>query len=218
MSGALPPSASVATPVEGVKLFAPSAERNAQTLCDLLRANAPQSGRALEIASGTGQHIARFAAALPDLHWQPSDIDPARLKSIDAYVQDATCPNVAPAVLLNAAQPGWGTAHQGLSLIVLINLLHLILEPDARTILTEAAQALAPDGTLILYGPFARDGKLTSAGDARFDAELRGADPAIGYKDTRDIMLWLRAAGLNVKAPCDMPANNLAFIARKASS
>ena len=33
----------------------------------------PERGSALEIASGTGQHVVWFAAGLPDWHWQPTD-------------------------------------------------------------------------------------------------------------------------------------------------
>ena len=82
-------------------------------------------------------------------------------------------------------------------------------------LITEAALALAPGGTLILYGPFRREGVLTSDGDSKFDAELRTADPAIGYKDTVDITRWLSDAALSPIDRIDMPANNLAFIARK---
>lgn len=214
MTRALPPTASVAHAQEGGKLHAPAAERNGAAIAEVLRAHAPQAGTALEIASGTGQHIALFAAALPALQWQPTDIDPDRLRSIDAHVAAAQLTNVAPALHLDATRKGWAADHPGQALIVLVNLLHLISVPEARTLLTEAATALAPTGTLVIYGPFAREGQLTSDGDARFDAELRAADPAIGYKDTRDMKDWLAHEGLSATTQ-EMPANNLAFVCRK---
>ena len=214
MARALPPSASMAQTQKGAKLFAPSAARNVDALVDLLWAHAPSQGSALEIASGTGQHITAYAAALPHLHWHPTELDPARCASIDAYVAEAGLGNVARATLLDATRIGWPAANGAKDLILLANLLHLISSLEARTILSEAAKALKPEGLLILYGPFKRKGVLTSAGDAKFDAELRGADPSIGYKDDLDIMGWLRDAGLTQITSVDMPANNLAFIAR----
>lgn len=217
MTRKLPPSASVAAPSAGEKLIAPAAARNAAALTELLMGAAPNKGRALEIASGTGQHIAQFAAALPGLHWQPSDVDPARLASINAFAAEAALENIAPAATLDATKPDWSLHHPDQDLILLINLLHLIATPEAQTLIAEAARALAPQGTLILYGPFKRSGQLTSDGDQRFDADLRGADPLIGYKDDLDILRWLGDAGLARVKTQAMPANNLAFIARKPS-
>ncbi|WP_372992854.1 DUF938 domain-containing protein, partial [Sulfitobacter sp.] len=102
MTGKLPPTASIALPLDGAKLHAPAADRNRQALCDLLLAYAPSTGTALEIASGTGQHVAAFAAALPGLYWQPTEPDTARRASIDGYVADAGVTNVAPAMMLDA--------------------------------------------------------------------------------------------------------------------
>ena len=73
---------SQADPGLGARLVAPSAARNLDPLCALLEQFAPSRGRALEIASGTGQHVAGFAARLPGLHWQPSDPDAARRASM----------------------------------------------------------------------------------------------------------------------------------------
>ena len=213
----LPPSASVAEDAGGDRLFAPAAARNLDALCALLADHAPPTGRALEIASGTGQHVVGFAKRLPRLTWHPSDIDTARRASINAHAADADLPNIAPALPLDATLPGWATEHGPFDLIMLANLLHLISTPATRCLITEAAAALAPGGKLILYGPFKRAGQTTSPGDTRFDAELRAADPMIGYKDNLDMARWLSDAGLSPIDEVDMPANNLAFIAGNPS-
>ena len=209
----LPPSASVVLPVDGPKLHSPSAQRNAPAIVALLQEVAPPAGRALEIASGTGQHVVAMAAALPALTWQPTDITPDRLASIDAYAAEAALPNLRPAQPLDAAQDGWAAAHPPYDLIYLGNLLHLIPMPDAQAVLTGAAAALAPEGTLVIYGPFMRAGRLTSDGDRTFDSDL--ANPDIGYKDDTWVAAVLGAAGLRHQITRDMPANNLGIIARR---
>jgi SAM-dependent methyltransferase len=211
----LPRSASVAEPREGARLHAPAAARNLVPLTELLLAHAPREGTALELASGTGQHVASFAAALPGLAWTPSEIDPARRASIDAHVAEARLTNVVEAAFLDAARPGWGAEQYPRDLVVLINLLHLIPMESVRTVILEAAEALAPGGTLVIYGPFRRGGQLTSEGDRRFDAELRAADATNGYKDDVDIATMLSDAALSPIDMAEMPANNLAFIAGK---
>lgn len=217
MSRSLPPSASVVTAQSGAKLHAPSAARNVEALTEMLRQHAPASGQALEIASGTGQHVAAYAAALPHLRWQPSEIEHARRASIDAYVAEAGVQNVAPAIDLNATQAGWAATIPQQDLILLSNLLHLIRAAEAEVLISQAAQALNADGVLVLYGPYTRDGVLVSEGDRRFDAELRAADALIGYKDTADVTGWITSAGLTPPLMHEMPANNLALIARKAA-
>lgn len=211
----LPPSASVALPVDGPKLHSPSAQRNAPAIVALLQEVAPPEGRALEIASGTGQHVVAMAAALPALTWQPTDITPDRLASIDAYAAEAALPNLHPAQHLDAARDGWAVAHAPYDLIYLGNLLHLIPMPAAQAVLTGAAAALAPEGTLVIYGPFMRAGRLTSDGDRTFDSDLRAANPDIGYKDDTWVAAVLGAAGLRHQITRDMPANNLGVIARR---
>ncbi|QFT58896.1 Methyltransferase domain protein [Sulfitobacter sp. THAF37] len=215
MSRKLPPTASVADQRENGKLFAPAAARNADAICTVLADHAPATGRALEIASGTGQHVVAFARALPDLRWHPTEIDPARRASIDAHAAEAALPNIAPAQQLDATEPGWAARWPPVDLVVLVNLLHLVSEPEARHILDGVASALVPGGVFVLYGPFRRSGTLTSDGDRRFDAELRSADPLIGYKDDLAVADWLRNSGLEPGGVIEMPANNLALVARK---
>ena len=211
----LPSMASVAHPGEGAKLHAPSADRNAGPITAALRGIAPGAGRALELASGTGQHVVAFARAMPGLAWQPTEIDPARRASIDAYVAEAGMPTLSPALPLDATEPGWGADHAGQAMIVVVNLLHLIPTPEARTLIREAARALAPGGWFAIYGPFLREGAATSEGDARFHASLVAQGGGLGYKDLADVTAWLGAAGLTAPDIHSMPANNLLLAAQR---
>lgn len=208
----LPDSAAIAAG-DGRRV-APSAERNAAAIEAVLRRIAPPSGRVLEIASGTGQHVARFAAALPALDWQPSDASPEALDSISAWVASAGLANLRPPVMLDASKPGWAAGLGGFALVQVVNLLHLISTAEALGVLCGISGALVPGGTALVYGPFRRDGQLTSDGDARFDASLRAQDPAIGYKDDRWLVAEAAALGLALVERIEMPANNLALVFR----
>lgn len=206
------PQISVAHAGEGDRLHAPAAERNADALLALLQSYAPATGLALELASGSGQHVSHFARHLPGLVWQPTEVDAARLRSIAAWAADAPPGRILEPQALDATRPGWSTQHHDLALITLVNLMHLISTPAARTLISEVAKALAPNGRFILYGPFLRDGKTTSDGDARFHASIRAQDPELGYKNDADLLRWGQEAGLTLMDCVDMPANNLAFI------
>lgn len=203
-----------AAPVEGAKLYAPSAARNLEAIRAVLVEHAPREGRALELASGTGEHIVEFAAALPGLHWQPTEPVALRRASIDARVAEAGLGNLAPAVELDACAPGWAMAQGPLDLVLLVNLLHLISDAEMAVLLDEAAQVLAPGGVFAVYGPFLRDGVATSDGDAAFDASLRAQDGAIGYKDLDAVATVLDVLGLRVRLR-EMPANNVMILARR---
>lgn len=197
---------------QDTRLSAPSAVRNRDAICAEVQRLAPARGHALEIASGTGEHVVRFAAAMPGLAWQPTDPDPSRRASIGAWAIEAGLPNLLPARDLDAARKGWAAAFGPADLVVLVNLLHLISTPEAETVLDEVAAVLAPGGIFVLYGPFLRDGTATSEGDAAFDASLRAQDPAIGYKDVIDVCARLVAAGLAHVETMAMPANNLLLV------
>ncbi len=208
----VPGSASVADTDATGRMFAPSAARNQEALLTQILRLAPQDGRALELASGTGQHMLAFAAALPHLSWQPSDVDPARLSSIRAYADINGTDNILPPKQIDATSAGWAQALPAQDLILLVNLLHLVSDQEAETLIREAASALAPGGRILLYGPFRRHGRLTSQGDQQFDASLRSHDCEIGYKDDLAIRALFEQLGLAVMEPIEMPANNLLLV------
>src|SRR4051812_45172197 len=80
---------------------AAATDRTREPILEVLRRVLPPSGLVLEIASGTGQHAAFFARALPDLRWQPSDPSAAHLDSITAWAAAAAAENIAPPVALD---------------------------------------------------------------------------------------------------------------------
>lgn len=208
------PDAPVAA--EDGRMTAPSALRNRAAITQAVLDHAPAKGRALEIASGTGEHVVTLATATPGLDWQPSDIDPARRRSVDAWVESEGVTNVARAMYLDATRPGWSGEAGLVDFILLVNLLHLISDEAAATVLDEMARALASGGVALIYGPFLRDGRATSEGDRAFDASLRAQDPSIGYKDAGWVSSRLSLAGLGMAEEREMPANNLALVFMKA--
>ncbi|NEY90787.1 DUF938 domain-containing protein [Tabrizicola oligotrophica] len=212
MSLKLPDSGAETLP-DGRRMVA-SAARNAGPILEVLQGLGLR-GRLLEIASGSGLHAAHMAGPL-GLIWQPSDVDETNFPSIRAWAAHAGV-GILPPVLLDATQAGWAARLGQWDAIVLTNLLHLIAEPAAKTLLAELPKALAPGGAACLYGPFLRDGRATSAGDAAFDASLRAQDPAIGYKDLGWVGNRLAGAGMTV-AITAMPANNLMLVARHSHS
>lgn len=197
------------------RLFAPSAARNIGPIADVLAHHAPKTGKALEIASGTGQHVAVLAGRIPQLLWQPTDVDSARLLSVNAWAAQSGQSNILPAVSLNATRAGWSLEHPAQSLITVSNLLHLISEAEARTLLSEAGKALAPQGVLHIYGPFLRDGTATSEADAEFHAKLQSEDPEVGYKSDWDVIDWIQSSGMDLVQVLEMPSNNISFVARR---
>ncbi len=212
----LPDSAALA-PGGDARRIAPSAQRNAAPILEQLTRLAPDQGRVLELASGTGQHAAAFAAALPGLIWQPSDANPDALASITAWVDATRLPNLRPPVLLDAGRLDWAASQTGYDLVMTVNLLHLISADEARHVVRGMAEAVRPGGQALIYGPFRRDGQLTSDGDRSFDASLRAQDPAIGYKDVSEIEDWASTAGLHAEDHIEMPANNLLLVYREGA-
>ena len=178
----LPKTASVANYESDGRLNAPSAVRNAEPIVELVRKTVIKSGNALEIASGTGQHVVRLASALPHLNWQPSDVDEARIKSIRCWSNDRHLINLKPPCLLDATTEGWAAQHHGQDFILLVNLLHLISTKETKILVKEMSKAMTSKGVSIIYGPFMRNGKLISKSDTEFHHSLINTDPDLGYK------------------------------------
>ena len=77
------------------KPFAPACERNKAPILDVLRELFADRRHVLEIGSGTGQHAVHFAAALPQLQWQCSELA-ENLPGLRLWLDEAALPNLPP--------------------------------------------------------------------------------------------------------------------------
>lgn len=187
---------------------APAALRNTAPLIEALRDRLPPRGRVLEVASGTGQHAAAFAAAFPTLNWLPSDVDPGQRESIAAWRRESGLENLAEPLALDIAQP-WPIGEGQVEAVLTINLIHLVPWHFVPRLLDEAVAALSDEGRMLIYGPFLRGDAYASEGDRAFDASLKSRDPEIGYKSVEALSEAAVSAGLTPVATDPMPANNL---------
>ncbi len=192
---------------------APAAARNRDPILAVLRGVLPASGLVLEVASGSGEHVVHFAAALPGLTFQPSDPDPGARASIDAWAAEAGLDTIRPAVALDAAAPGWPVA--AADAVLCINMVHIAPWAATEGLMRGAAAILPPGAPLVLYGPYRRDGAHTAPSNAAFDADLRARNPAWGIRDLEAVAELAAAQGFGTPAVTPMPANNLTLVFRR---
>ncbi|MDD2713853.1 MAG: DUF938 domain-containing protein [Simplicispira sp.] len=198
-----------------------AAERNRQPILQVLQSLLPPSGSALEVASGSGQHIAYFAAALPGWTWQPSDAQSDGFASITAWCLEAGVHNVRPPVLLDVLATRWPSAKPAFAmpfdLIYCANMLHIAPWACCAALMQGAARHLTPHGRLVTYGPYLEDAMPTAPGNTAFDANLRQRNPAWGIRRLDDVAREAAHAGLRLAARHAMPANNLLLVFERAS-
>lgn len=195
----------------------PAAERNKQVILDKLHDLLPARGHALEIASGTGQHAAWFAAALRDWTWQPTDADAQSLAAIGALVTEAGLANLRPPRRLDVMAPRWPAdgepfAERGFDAVYCANMLHISPWGTCAALMQGSSRYLAAGGVLVLYGPYLEDDVPTAPGNLAFDRSLRAQNPAWGIRRLEDVRREAASAGLALRERHAMPANNLLLV------
>jgi cyclopropane fatty-acyl-phospholipid synthase-like methyltransferase len=195
------------------RLFAPSFPRNSDPILAVLRTILPTKGVILEIASGSGEHVAHFAAALPGLTFQPSDPDPQARASIDAWTAEKGLQNIRPALALDASRPPWPLSRA--DAIVCINMVHISPWAACQGLFSRAGEILPSGGALYLYGAFLREGVVTAAGNIAFDGWLRGQNPEWGLRDLAAVASVARENAFSAPEVIEMPSNNLSVIFRR---
>jgi hypothetical protein len=178
-----------------VRPFSEASERNREPILAVLKRVLAQRRLVLEIGSGTGQHAAYFSVALPHLVWQASDraenlpgIREWGVEPIELDV-DGRWPKVDADAVFTA------------------NTCHIMSWEQVQRMFLGVGK-IPGARTFCLYGPFNYGGKHTSESNARFDAMLRGRDPASGLRDFEAIVALAARHDLALQEDNAMPANN----------
>ena len=193
--------------------YSAAAERNKGPILDVLQRVLPDKGLVLEIASGTGQHMLHFAAALPGLRWQPIDADPEAQESISLSVATADLNNVNVALQLDVLKAPWPIREA--DALLCINMIHI--SPWAATValFDGARDMLSAGNVLFVYGPYRCNERHTAPSNEAFDASLRARNPEWGVRDLEAVTKTAATAGFVCEDVIKMPANNFSVIFRK---
>ena len=187
-----------------MKPFSEASERNRAPVLAILKRVFKNSRRVLEIGAGTGQHAAYFAAELPHLVWQASDVA-EHLPGIREWVAD-------PAPIELDVDRQWPEVEA--DAVFSANTCHIMSWAQVQRMF-DGIGKIRSLKTLCLYGPFNYDGRPSSESNARFDAMLRGRDPASGLRDFERINALAESAGLILQEDNAMPANNRLLVFRR---
>lgn len=207
------PSGPTLDPLADARRHAPATLRNREPILDVLRRVLPASGTVLEIAAGTGEHAAFFAAALPGLTWQPSDAEPSALASIEAWRVGSGCPNLLPPLHLNAEDDPWPCGP--VDAVFSANMIHIAPWSACLGLLEGCRRHLVPGGLLVTYGPYRIAGVPTAPSNEAFDRDLRARDPRWGLRDLEAVETEAAARGLVLEETVAMPANNFMLAFRR---
>lgn len=192
----------------------PAAERNKEPILEVLKTVLPTTGRVLEIASGTGQHVCHFAAAMPGIRWQPTEADPLQLPSLAARIAAAGLPNIEPPLALDVLRPDWPVAGT-YDAILCINMVHISPWSATLALLHGAHKCLGSEGRLVLYGPYLVDGTAVQS-NLDFDASLKRRDAEWGLRELEEVTRQAYREGLIRTQVFPMPANNLSVVFTRA--
>ncbi|XP_068607316.1 methyltransferase-like 26 [Brachionichthys hirsutus] len=199
-----------------------AADRNKEPILAVLResVSVKKPLQALEISSGTGQHVAYFAQALQNIIWQPSEYEHQYLHSIEAHRAHYHLHTVKPAIHLDVSLPHqcWeGIQPESFDLVVNINMIHITTMACTEGLFKGAAAVLKPRGLLLTYGPYGVNGQITPQSNVDFDHSLRRSNPEWGLRDIALLRSIGQASGLFLEKIAEMPSNNKCLLFRRES-
>lgn len=190
------------------KPFSPACERNREPILAVLSEHFADRHQVLEIGSGTGQHAVAFAAALPWLRWQTSDVA-GNLPGIRQWLAEAALPNTPAPLEFDVNQPPPQTGYDA---VFSANTLHIMGWAEVQRLFATLPGLTVAGARLVVYGPFNEGGRFTSASNEAFDRSLRQADPRRGLRDLEAVQALAQAAGFLPIDDRAMPANNRCLV------
>jgi cyclopropane fatty-acyl-phospholipid synthase-like methyltransferase len=196
--------------------YSPSTARNREPILAVLQRVLPKNARVLELASGSGEHAAFVARAMPGVTWQPSDPDAEARASVTAWTEAEALSNVLPPLDIDVSAPTWGVEDQRYDALVSINMIHISPWEATLGLMAGAGRLLRAGGILFTYGAYKRDGAHTAPSNESFEQWLKARDARFGVRDIADVEKAARANGLRLHEIVDMPANNFSLIFERA--
>jgi cyclopropane fatty-acyl-phospholipid synthase-like methyltransferase len=193
------------------KPCAESCDQNKAPILAVLSRLFAESRSVLEIGSGTGQHAVHFAAAMPHLVWQTSDVSENH-PGIRAWLDEAGLSNTRNPIDLNV-RGRW--PKQTYDAIFSANTAHIMCWREVEHLFEGIGKVLAQGGCFALYGPFNYNGQYTSDSNRRFDGWLKQRDPLSGIRDFTELNRLAEAQGLAFEEDIEMPVNNRILVWRQ---
>ncbi len=175
------------------------------------------TGDALEIGSGTGQHLSYLAKNFPHIIWHGTDIDEVHCKSIDAWAKFNSL-NLPHALALDAASD-WSSVlkeYDSFNVIISMNVIHISPISTLEGIFLNSARFIKNDGILVFYGPFKKGNKHTGEGNKIFDQRLKSENSTWGVRCLSTLERLAADNKFDSPEVIEMPANNYLLVFKKS--
>lgn len=192
--------------------FSQSCENNKDYILGLLQQEFADRHRVLEIASGTGQHACHFAANMPWLQWQPTELADT-LPLLQPRCSRYPGGNLLPPMALDVRDSVWPVAIP--DALFSANSLHIMAFSAVEQLFAGLGRQAGGDVLLAVYGPFNYGGQYTSASNASFDQWLARQNPDSAIRDFEEVNRLAASAGFALRSDHPMPANNRLLVWHK---
>ena len=194
------------------KPFAPSCERNAGPINNVLSKYLKDRKKLLEVGSGTGQHAVHFAPKFPHLTWVCSD-QPMYHEGIKAWLSEANHPNIDGPYSFKLGEDSFPAS--GIDTVFTANTFHIMPWEMVCELISLSAANLEADSLFLVYGPFKYEGEFTSKSNEDFDLMLRQKASHQGIRDFEKVHDQFTKRGFTLVDDIIMPSNNQTLIFKK---
>ncbi|XP_072942939.1 methyltransferase-like 26 [Epargyreus clarus] len=211
--------------INGDKLIYPAATRNKDPILQVLKRFVfcdsdnvdDESPLFLEVASGSGQHLAHFAPHFPGVKFQPSEADNSLFGSLSIYAKSCPTKNILQPILLDIRNKlsCYGFEENSVDYMYNANMIHISPYDCTIGLFENAGIYLKSEALMITYGPYSKDGVITPESNIQFDASLRSRNPLWGIRDINDLVKLAEDNNLSLVDTIEMPANNKTLIWKK---
>ena len=185
--------------------YSQACENNKAFILEVLAEVLAGRRQVLEIGSGTGQHACHFAAHMPWLTWQPTELRenlPILLPRCARYGGD----NLLAPRALDVCERPWPLPVP--DTVFTANTLHIMALPAVEWLFGALGEYGGEELVVAIYGPFNYGGRYTSPSNARFDQWLSERNPESAIRHFEAVDRLAAGAGLVLHSDNEMPANN----------